>query len=417
MKAIDILEQLEKVSGSIAKQKILKENSNNPELRYLLDAALNFKRKFFVKKFDVPKGICRPGDGSFVAFLALLGKLERRELTGHAAIQEVEGLLTACTSILDQKWYTRVLRKDLKIGIDISTVNKCGFDIPDFEVQLAKDGRKASNLYALLKKGCFVSPKLDGYRCIAVIENGEATLYSRNGTIYENFPSIQNTLSSLFDAASSFVLDGEIMSDNFNSMQQSAFASKRGTTVGDVVYHVFDMIPIEEWNTDIFTRTAAQRYEDLSAIFSIIPKNTTNLVMVPHTLVHDLPAVLDAEEKYVAAGYEGAMVNPNIPYYRGKKSNKMLKFKTFQSMEGKVITCYEGSADSKYVGTLGGITVLQENGVQCDVGSGFSDEERNTIWRNQTQVIGRTMEIKYQELTPDLRMRFPVFKRWRTDKD
>ena len=142
-----------------------------------------------------------------------------------------------------------------------------------------------------------------------------------------------------------------------------------------------------------------------------------NLLEVKHELVTTLADILKLEKQFISLGYEGVMVNPDIPYYKGKKSNKMLKFKTMLSMEATVVSCYEGELGTKYEGTLGGLHVTQENGVACKVGSGFTDSERDVIWKNQKQISGRMMEAAYQELTPDKVMRFPIFKRWRPDKE
>jgi DNA ligase 1 len=72
---------------------------------------------------------------------------------------------------------------------------------------------------------------------------------------------------------------------------------------------------------------------------------------------------------------------------------------------------YEGTG--KYEGMMGGLTVIQDNNKICDVGSGFTDEDRKWMWENKDQVIGRIAEVSFQEMTNDDIMRFPIFKRWR----
>lgn len=420
MNELEVLDLLESAKGNKAKEKILSEHSHNPRLRELVDAAVNFKRKYFIKKFDGEPAGTPYAREHHKFFMDLLGMLERRELTGHAAINSVESFLKDCDS-REKKWYARVIRKDLKLGIGISTFNKCGFDIPDFDVQLAKDAAKCKKLDQILSKTVFLSPKLDGYRCLAIMEGGVATLLSRNGTIYENFPSIEASLEELCPTGK-YIFDGEIMSDNFNSMQQTAFASKRKTSVGDVNYHIFDMIPADEWETDNFKKNAGARYLDLDEFFRANMtkiQEQDNLKIVFH---HKITApskqeVLDYEQACIAAGFEGAMLNPDIPYYRGKKSNKMLKFKTFHTWDCEILGFYEGEKGKEFEGTLGGVTVLQENGLECNVGSGFSIEERHHIWTNQHLYLGRIIEVKYQELNEYDKMRFGTKKRWRPDKD
>src|SRR5688500_8699970 len=174
-----------------------------------------------------------------------------------------------------------------------------GFDISQFDVMLAKDGKKCKRLCEIVEKGVYVSPKYDGYRCIAVCSNGVVTLHSRNGTEYSNFPTVIETLEK-WCQQSSFVLDGEIMSDDFNKMQKSAFASKRKTTVGNVKFHVFGFIPHDEWESNKFIMPTKQRLDNLDILFS--NNQADNVVMVSHTLIHKVEEILEMELAYAATG-------------------------------------------------------------------------------------------------------------------
>jgi DNA ligase-1 len=412
MRALDILDHVESLSGKKDKVEFLKSHNTNQELKELLHAALSFSRKYHIKKFEVrhdPRVALGHGD-----FMNMLDDLENRVVTGNDAIDRVEATLELGDD-QQRKWYPRILRKDLKAGFDISTANKAGFDIPKFDVMLAKDGNSCKKLGELVKEGVWCSPKLDGYRCIAQCSFGTVTLHSRNGTEYQNFPAIVSTLEE-WCKESSFVLDGEIMSDDFNSMQQSAFASKRGTAVGDVKFHVFGLIPTDEWNSDKFKTLTSHRLNNLQMLMDKNDdKNPGNIEFVEQTCVYTVERIMELQAEYESKGYEGVMVLPNVPYFRGRKSNKLMKFKSMHSQDCEVTGVYEGTG--KYEGLLGGMHLLQEDGVtKCDVGSGFTDADREFIWNNPDQVIGRKAEIKFQELTPDGVMRFPIFMRWRDDK-
>lgn len=411
MSALEILELLENTSSTSEKQKILSANKGNTELAELLDAALNFKRKFFVKKFSLSEAVSLHNKDMFNIFMSLLNRLETREITGGTAIAAVEDFFFLCNNT-ERKWYARVLRKNLRAGFGLTEANKAGFNIPDFDVMLAKDGKECKNLQKIVGEGVYVSPKFDGYRCLAVCDRGTVQLYSRNGTLFENFPSIVETLETLCQDAS-FILDGEIMSDDFNAMQQTAMSSKSGKSVGDVKYHVFGWVDSNEFESSNFKMPTKQRLDNLTALFQANP-GLTNVVQVEQKLVHKVEDILNLETTFMSLGFEGAMALPNIPYYLGKKSNRLMKFKTMHSQDCKVVGLYEG--EGKHEGRMGGLKLIQENGLACDVGSGFTDEERETIWKDPSCAIGRTLEVKFQELTPDGIMRFPVALRWRNDK-
>ena len=400
-----VLGSVELAKGLNEKIGILKDHADNVRLKDLLTAALNFT-KYGIKKFNDGVGYIESKYDLHDEFMELLRRLQTREITGGAAVNVVEQFFGKCGA-LQGMWYSRVLLKDLRSGVGVSLANKAGFGIPEFETMLAKDGKECKHLEKIVRNGVWVSKKLDGYRCVAVLNKGDVTLYTRNGKEYENFPQIAEALAKAFPQAS-IVFDGEIMSNDFSSMQQSAFASTRGTTVGDVAYHVFDCIPLAEWQTEAFKLTADKRYANLTQLSEKFP---TCVVKVEHYWCDRLDEIYDYQAKWEKEGYEGAMVLPNIAYFKGRKTNCLMKFKSMKSMDCTVTGVYQG--EGKYAGSLGGLHLTQENGRSCDVGSGFTDAERAEIWANPSLVNGRTIEIKYQELSPDEVMRFPVVMRWR----
>lgn len=408
--ALDVLGRVAAVSGKNDKFQILKDNKDNEELAELLDATFNYNRKFFVNKFDMPEPAESGPPEAHKVFRELLHLLENRTITGNAAKATVEHFFSQCTE-QQQEWYAKVLRKDLKAGFSAETAVKAGFkSIPLFDVMLAKDGKQCKQLKEIISKGVYISPKYDGYRCLAIVDNGTVTLLSRNGTEYYNFPTVTEALQNSFPSGQ-YVFDGEIMSDDFQAMQKSAFANKRGTTVGDVKFHIFGYVPFNEWITQKFVMKTSNRLELLYGL----EKNFVGdqLVVVKHQFTTSLDDVLQMERDYLDQGYEGAMALPNIPYYLGKKSNKLLKFKTMISEDCEIIGFYEGKPGTRHEGRLGGFVLKQENGLSCECGSGFSDEDRDYIWNNQSEFIGRIIEVKYQEKTNHDIMRFPVFMRYR----
>jgi len=412
MDPLSVLELLEKTSGKNDKIQILKQHKS-PQLIELLHAALAFSKKYHIKKFNVTPKATKPIANAHAKLIYILNKLEKREIVGNQAIAEVETFLSSCNP-LQAKWYSRVIKKDLQAGFSESTANKAGYKIPVFNVMLAKDGKKCKNADKIIKAGGWISKKFDGYRCLAIKDGQDVTLYSRNGKQYHNFPSIANSIRKLPQAQ--LVLDGEIMSSSFNAMQEMAFSHQDNSVVNDVKYHIFDRISYKEWMSGDFKQIATDRFEAKAALNSdFVQNNISNLVIVVHTYVDNMQTLLNMERNFIEQGYEGIMFLPkDCPYFRGRKSNKLMKFKTMLSMDCKVTEIYEGI--NKYENMLGGINVIQENGIVCSCGSGFNDEQRSDFWNHPEQIINRIVEIKYQELTNDGVMRFPIFVRFRNDK-
>jgi len=411
--ALDVLNEIENTSGKNDKRKLLKDNSNNKYLAELLDAAFNYNRVYHIKKFDENQTRADDIPDNYRYFIDIvLYKLENRDWTGNNAIELVENFFKLCDPI-EQKWFSRVLRKDLKCGFSAETAVKAGFtNIPIFDVMLAKDGKLCKKLNEVIKKGVYVSPKLDGYRCLAIVNEGSVTLLSRNGTEYHNFPSIVESFQNCFPTGK-FIFDGEIMSDDFQSMQKTAFSNKSHQSVGDVGYYAFGYIDYNEWMTQKFKMLTKERLALLEAV-SVNFNN--NIKLVTQVYTEDIQAIYGLQANWENLGFEGAMALPNIPYYLGKKTGRLLKFKTMLSQDCVITGIYEGKAGTRLEGKMGGVVLRQENGNTCECGTGWTDEDREIMWNNQELYIGGLIETKYQELTPDGIMRFPVFVRWRNDK-
>ena len=187
---LDTLELLEYSQGSKEKETLLTgARAWDIDLPPIMDAVYRFSRKYFIAQIPVPTSPPPYIGGHLPDLLELLTKLETRAITGDAAKAAVKALLEKCTH-LERKWFPRIILKDLRVGMGISSVNKAGFNIPEFQVQLAKDGKENKKLEYIIERGVLVSRKYDGYRCLAVVTNGTATLYTRNGKEYENFPTI-----------------------------------------------------------------------------------------------------------------------------------------------------------------------------------------------------------------------------------
>ena len=92
---LNVLDQVHGVSGKNDKLEILKNNNQNKKLADLLDAALNFKRKFFIRKFEMPKPIDYAID-MHNGLMDVLNRLETREVTGHDARDLVVAFFAQC---------------------------------------------------------------------------------------------------------------------------------------------------------------------------------------------------------------------------------------------------------------------------------------------------------------------------------
>ena len=99
--------------------------------------------------------------------------------------------------------------------------------------------------------------------------------------------------------------------------------------------------------------------------------------------------------------------------YRFGRSYDVMKVKEFHDVDLPIIGLEEGTG--RHAGRLGAVKI-EFNGVAVKVGSGFSDEEREQVWNDQESFVGRIIEVRYQEVTPDGSLRFPTFVCFRNDR-
>ena len=131
----------------------------------------------------------------------------------------------------------------------------------------------------------------------------------------------------------------------------------------------------------------------------------------------ELDKVMDLLNIYRKMGAEGLMLNLADAPYEFKRSKNILKVKVMQTVDLRIIGFEEGQG--RNAGKLGAILV-DFKGNEVGVGSGFTDFDREYIWKNQDQYLGKICEIQFFEISKDKdgveSLRFPVWKYLRTDK-
>ena len=111
-----------------------------------------------------------------------------------------------------------------------------------------------------------------------------------------------------------------------------------------------------------------------------------------------------------ALGGEGLMLRQPGSSYAIGRSSTLLKVKTFHDAEARVIGHAPGTG--KHKGRLGALIVQLPDGVQFNVGTGFSDAERES-----PPALGSVITFRYQELSNDGVPRFPSYVGERVDVD
>ena len=244
MKPWNIIKELESDNSRLKKEAIIRRESDADNIEFFngVGMALDGFRTFGIQKVPTTD---KDGTGlSWERFAYVVDKLEKRELTGNDMRQTVDHMCE--TARIDEwnHWYRRILIKDLRCGVTHKTINKHStIKVPVFECMLADDSKKHEKK---MVGECLVEPKLDGVRVVVIcdVDKDEVKLFSRNGKELSNFPEINKQFDEMLDQMSeSMVFDGEVMSDDFQTLMREIHR-KGGAKTKDAKLNLFDCMPL-----------------------------------------------------------------------------------------------------------------------------------------------------------------------------
>jgi len=424
-----IIKELEADNSRLAKEAILAREAKAENNQFFagVNMALNNYITYGVKKVPTHSG--PDGQGlPWEAFVELAHLLETRQLTGNDAKDAIELALSASTGDQWNYWYRRILIKDLRCGVSEKTVNKVlkGTNIqpiPVFECMLAHDGANHEKKITGVK---LLEPKLDGVRCITVVnvESRTVVQYTRNGKVLENFSHISDSLlEHIDDLGRSYVLDGEVVSKSFQDLMKQVHR-KDDVKASDARLMLFDIIPLSEFVAGQSTLGQRRRTNLLKSFKPIFDK-CGSIDVIEQTEV-DLDSYVgelqfkQINKDAIEAGFEGIMIKDPNGKYECKRSVSWLKMKPFIEVSLTVIGFEEGTGKNE--GRLGALIcegVDDGKSILVNVGSGFSDDMRSEYWADKETMVGQIVEVRADAATRSqdsedvYSLRFPRFLRFR----
>jgi len=409
MSIVSILEETKAARGPKQSMEILEREIDNGVLKNLLRLANDPYTPFNVVK--IPKVTQRNVAGSetdrWEAFFSTAQRCADRLVTGNAAVDEMQAVFSRSEED-EEAWMRKVLKKHLNIGISTRSINKVFSRlIPVFEVQLAE---KFKEKFVIDKAQIIVEPKLDGVRCIAIVNDGTVNMMARSG---KSIVNVVDTIGKELSKLGNGVYDGEIMSSGFQSLM-TQIHRKKSPDISDVRLALFDFMPLNDWLNEQPGPIYAERRQMLQERFDQERGSKFSWVdLVPWRLINP-DEIREAHTMYVDQGFEGTMIkDPDATYKRGR-GRAVLKLKDFLDADCEVIGIEEGTG--RHAGRLGAL-IVDYNGVRVNVGSGFSDAERDLIFKDPVAYISRLAEVQFQEETDDGSLRFPVFISFRGDRE
>jgi len=419
------LESLAANSSRNFKIEQLEKHSDNETLREVVRLALDPFTNFYIRK--IPQYQNDVKQTTLENALNGLYDLSSRTVTGNAAIEYLRMLL-ASVATDDAKVIERIIAKDLKCGVQVSTANTVWSGlIKEYPVMLCSGYEQ--KLVEKINFPALVQLKMDGMRFNAIVqhtENGSSVEYrSRNGKeiqllgyLDQEFIKISNGVDCVFDGellvkSNGKILDRQTGNGILNKANKGTISQKEASMVHATVW---DVIPYAYFVDAYCPIVYSSRFDSLCALLSI--HQPSKIQMVDNWEVSTLEEAQILFERLLAQGQEGIILKDKNGVWEDKRAKHQIKFKGELECDLKIVAVEEGTG--KYANMLGAIICESSDGiVKVNVGSGFNDDHRKNLWKEN--LIDKIVAVKYnsriKNKAGEESLFLPIFVEIRDDKD
>lgn len=376
----------------------LEKHSDNETLREVVRLALDPFTNFYIRKIPQYSFVGEDSEHQTSLEMALenLYYLSSREVTGNGAIAHLGAILSGLEPD-DAKVIERIIQKDLKCGVQVSTANAVwGGLIKEYPVMLCSPFEQ--KLVDKIKFPAFVQLKMDGMRFNAIVRDGKVEYRSRNGkeiqllgNLDADFVKMAGDVDCVFDGEL-LVVDGDTILDRqtgngiLNKANKGTISEAEAKMVRATVWDVIPYIYFVdgECPTPYGTR--------FSSLEMLLKKNPSKVSLVKSWEVDNYETAQALFEEMLQRGEEGIILKDKNGIWEDKRSKGQIKFKGELECDLKIVAVEEGTG--KYAGMLGAILCESSDGViKVSVGSGFTDQQRKDLWGKN--IVDKVAAIKY----------------------
>jgi ATP-dependent DNA ligase len=262
-------------------------------------------------------------------------------------------------------------------------------DLPEYVAEHFQHAVKQDLATWLLKNPlpCLVEPKIDGIRVFLFKSGEKLVISSKHGAMYtpQSSPKVFATVPEFLHAPHQMILDGE-------------YVAKKARL------YLFDVLNVD--GRDVRSLPLTERKKILRDIL----KGTG--LEVPYRLARSTEEVLSLKERYVEEGYEGLVAkNPASAHGQPGSWLKMKKYDTLDVF----VTGYERTQDMERTGVPRSwfVGVYDGEGRRVPLGKVGAFVEKVDP---RKVVRGAVVEVRYQEVTADMKLRGAFILRVRHDK-
>lgn len=251
-------------------------------------------------------------------------------------------------------------------------------------------------------------PKYDG--CLAIV-NTEAPIplavTTRTGELVHSMWHVAEQAKAMLPG---YVIFGEAYKWD-TPFKDISGAFRRRSQQPTLSLVAFDAVPVADWRAGECNEPYKARLARLKAAWHA--SLSESIIVAPEA---DAVGSQGFANALVAqGGYDGAILRrADAPWHTGpSKNGEAIKVKPVQSLDLLVVGWFMGRG--KHEERAGGI-IVEYRGVHTQVGTGFSNAEREDLSIHPCHYMQRIAEIEFMEVTKDGKLREPRFKGWRFDK-
>lgn len=403
----------------------LNANCDNEVLREVVRLTLDPFTQFYIRK--IPAYTTDTKQTTLDNALGALYDLSSRNVTGNAAIEYLRMLL-ASLSPDDAKVIERIIQKDLKCGVQVSTANAVWSGlIKEYPVMLCSGYEQ--KLVDKIKFPAYAQLKMDGMRFNAIVRDGKVEFRSRNGKELNLLGNLEQEFIALAGDVDC-VFDGELLIMDENDYQfmdrqtgngilskanKGTISAKEAAMVHATVW---DVIPYAYFTDGYCPTPYSTRFSSLEILVNRQVTKEKKIWLVTSNIVQTLDEARVLFEGYLAQGLEGLILKDGSGVWEDKRAKHQIKFKGELECDLKIVDVEDGTG--KYEGMLGAIVCESSDGiVKVNVGSGFNDAHRKSLTKKD--LLGKIVAVKYnariKNKLGDESLFLPIFVEVREDKD
>lgn len=250
---------------------------------------------------------------------------------------------------------------------------------------------------------CFTQPKLDGYRMLylpvtqdIVTRNNKKYSVLYDTPLHEELKKINLPLDGEL-----YVHDKNYAFENYGVLRKKELKKEDLIKLNQIKYYIFDIMIEGDFNDRLRVLQSLKGYKYVKVVNTYICKDEKD--------------VSNYYEIFSKEGYEGSMVRNFKGKYSNSRSYDLLKYKSFDDAEFKVIDfSYEKNlSDDNLKPVIWKCITPEEK--EFDVQSKGTREERDVLYKKGKSYIGKMLTVKFFGYTTDGIPRFP--KTLRNGKD